>query len=128
MRVILIAMLLLLALTSVVTGLFMISNPEGGRFGLQLSLLNGTPFSSFLIPGILMIVVNFGLSTLALYKILTNNYNALLYCYASGIVLGIWIIMQLMLIPQSLMLCIYYLMLSSLIILTTTQLRGEGAI
>jgi hypothetical protein len=75
-----------------------------------------------------MLIANFSLSTLALYKIITNNYNALLYSYASGILLGIWIIIQLMLIPQSLILCIYYLMLSSLIILTTTQLRGEGAI
>jgi hypothetical protein len=128
MRLILIAMLFLLSLTSLVTGLFMISNADGGRFGLQLSYLNGTPFSSFLIPGILMLIANFSLSTLALYKIITNNYNALLYSYASGILLGIWIIIQLMLIPQSLILCIYYLMLSSLIILTTTQLRGEGAI
>lgn len=124
---ILIALLLLLTLTSLVTGLFMISNQGGGRFGLEPSLLYGTPFKSFLIPGILMIIINFGISALALYKVVYNHFNALNYCYASGIVLGGWIIAQLMLIPESLILCIYYLMLSSLIILTTTQLKGEGA-
>lgn len=127
MRLVLIAMLFLLSLTSLVTGLYMISNAEGGRFGLQLSLLNGTPFRTFLIPGLLMIFLNFGSSSLALFKIISNHYNALLFSYVSGIMLGGWIIIQLMMAPESLPLCIYYLLLSSLIILTTTQLRGEGA-
>ncbi len=49
---------LFIGLGAIVCGILMIIQPDGSLFGLPLEMLKGSPFSNFLVPGILLLSVN----------------------------------------------------------------------
>ena len=57
-KVISIIILVFLALGAIFGGYALISDPSGANFEWTTDLLNNTPFSNFLIPGIILAVVN----------------------------------------------------------------------
>jgi len=85
---------LFIGLGAVICGVLMIIQPDGSIIGLPLKMLYGSPFNNFLIPGILLFLVN-GLG---------NVFSAIL-CFKqhalagfSGILFGfgliIWLFVQ----------------------------------
>lgn len=107
--VVLIVLVLFQALGAIPSGISMILDPTGGFLGLPNHILESSPFSNFLIPGlfltfvlgVLPVVVLYGLITkteiVLLEKInLYKEYHWALSCsYFLGIVLILWINMQL---------------------------------
>jgi hypothetical protein len=79
---------------AVVCGFLMIINPDGSILNMPLSILNGSPFQNYLIPGLILLTVN-GLG---------NMYSGILsfrkhkYAGFTGIIFGmglmIWIFVQ----------------------------------
>lgn len=118
-------LLIILLLFQVVSafggGLAMAVKPDGSALGMPLSMLNGSPFSNFLIPGIILCValgvlpliaalgLIFGkawgvIGTLNIYR---NRYWAWAYAIYSGLGLIIWIMVQHIYIGYSALQTIY---------------------
>lgn len=79
-------------------GYHLIAHPDGSSLQMPLSMLATTPFTDFLIPGIILFVAN-GVSSLAVFTTLVVKYkNSALLISAQGIILAGWILIQVLLI------------------------------
>ncbi|WP_435346336.1 hypothetical protein [Haloarchaeobius sp. HRN-SO-5] len=93
---------LFLSLTALIGGFYLVRDPTGQSIGLvmavDLSHLDGTPFTTYTIPG-LILVVFLGLYPLAvLYGQLTRRSWAWSGSLLMGIVLLVWIVVEVYLI------------------------------
>lgn len=100
LRVLAILLLLFLGFGGVYGAWMLISDPSGGNFDWSLSLLDGTPFKSFLIPGIILLIVN-GLFPIivAVITVLKKSYAQTLILF-QGVLVIIWLSVQLLLNPD----------------------------
>ncbi len=117
-----------IALTSVISGLLMISNPEGGILNIPSELLANTPFHNFLIPGILLTCLVGGTNLLAVYNNLRRHPNRYNWAIAGGMMISGWIIVQMILIGTIHFLHLVYLGIGLLMILIAYQLKGKWAV
>lgn len=117
-----------IAVTSTLSGLLMISNPGGAILNLPISLLEGTPFKNFLIPGILLTTMVGSVNLLAVFFNMQRHPNRYHWAIAGGIVISIWIIVQMLLIGAIHWLHFLYLGIGILIILIAYQLEGKWAV
>jgi len=78
----------------------LISDPSGGKFDWSPDLLQGTPFKSYLIPGILLMISN-GLLPLfvAVITILDKKVAGLLISLQGAVTTG-WLSIQIILNPD----------------------------
>ncbi|MGB5270446.1 hypothetical protein [Eudoraea sp.] len=97
------------AISSIPSGLSLLSDPSGNGIGLSLDVLKNTPFKNFLIPGLFLLVVLGLIPLITLYGLLTRKClnwarkinwdkkfhwsNA--FSFYIGILLILWINMQL---------------------------------
>jgi hypothetical protein len=88
LRILAIFLLLFLGFGGIYGALMLISDPSGGKFEWSLDLLNGTPFNSFLIPGIVLLIVN-GLFPIfvAVITVLKKSYARTLILFQGVIVI-----------------------------------------
>ena len=117
-----------IAVTSTLSGLLMISNPDGGIMNLPLGILNGTPFRNFLIPGILLTTIVGGVNLLAVFYNIQRHVNRYNWAMAGGIMISGWIVVQMILIQAAHWLHFLYLGIGILIILLAYQLKGKWAV
>lgn len=79
---------------AVAGGLVLVLDPSGATLGLPLDLLEETPFASYLVPGIVLVVVN-GLGSLAGAAM---SFTRLRYAGETAMALGafliVWILAQ----------------------------------
>ncbi|MBU0731701.1 hypothetical protein KKC88_02375 [Patescibacteria group bacterium] len=104
----LLALILLLAIGAFYGGITLIISPDGSMLGTPLEILQDTIFPNFLIPGIILFLVNgvfpllvfFALifkwnwkwaEALNLYK---NQHWSLTFSYYIGFILSLWIVFQ----------------------------------
>lgn len=89
----------LIGVGAVPAGFALIINPSGANLGLPLELLQGSPFGSYLIPGIVLFSV-IGVGNIA-GGILTLRRKAIAgeFAAVSGVLLMVWIIVQVLIIP-----------------------------
>ncbi len=125
MKSLLFILVSIIAVTSILSGLFMISRPDGSILNLPLSLLEGTSFTSFLVPGILLTLIVGGVNLLAVFFILQRQSNRYNWALAGGLVICGWIIIQIILIHTAHWLHFLYLGMGLLIILIAYQLKGK---
>jgi hypothetical protein len=78
------------AVTAVVGGLALVTGLEGNRFPLKL--LESTPFSSFVAPGLTLTIVVGGSATLAVIALLRGLDNSAPASIIAGAILMGWII------------------------------------
>lgn len=99
------ALLLLFNGTGAVYGGYsFIAHPDGSSLGMNLTYLEHSPFGSYLVPGIVLLVMN-GICSFAVLTALLFRYrHAALLVAAQGAVLCGWIGVQLLLVRM-----IYYL-------------------
>ena len=92
--------LIFLGFGGVYGALMLISDPSGVKFEWSLDLLNGTPFNSFLIPGIMLLIAN-GLLPIyvALITLLKKKYAPILILF-QGVITIIWLSVQLIINPD----------------------------
>jgi len=125
MRSLLFILVSFIAVTSLISGIILIGNPDGSMMNLPLSLLEGTPFKDFKIPGILLAFVVGGINLLAVFFNLKRGRNRYKWAMAGGLVISGWILIQMILTGVIHWLHIFYLAIGILIILFTFQLRGK---
>jgi hypothetical protein len=106
----------------------MIRNPNGGVLNLPRSLLDGTPFNYFLIPGILLTTIVGFVNLLAAFYNLQRHPNRYNWAIAGGMMISGWVITQMILIQTIHWLHFIYLGVGLLIILIAYQLKGKWAV
>jgi hypothetical protein len=133
LRFLLIAIMVILAISGLAGGINLIADPSGDSLQLTTFLLGSTLFSNFLIPGFILLIflgifpilVAYGLITkskskaanrINLYKKRHWAWTYSLYC---GIILVLWIDIQVMLIGGGYTLQTVYAILGVLIIILT---------
>jgi len=100
-------LLLLLAINAFYGGISLMLAPDGSLLGMQPGWLDKTPFSSYFIPGFMLLLMNGVLPLLALFGLITKNrtwfgwlniyrntYWGWTFSVYSGIITNIWIIVQ----------------------------------
>ncbi len=121
------------AIGAVPSGLMLIFDPSGAKLGLPLSMLEPSPFTDFLIPGLFLFFVLGIFPALIFYGLLKkpnlkladrmNLYKdqhwSWTFSYYLGLSLVLWINMQLYFIKDWGMLHFVYSMLGVLIIVVT---------
>jgi hypothetical protein len=96
---------------AVIYGLLIIIDPSGGRANMPLELLADSPFASYLIPGVILFLVNgIGHVSSAVLSFTMNRYaghTGILF----GLALIVWIVVQVLLIGYANFLQPFYLIL-----------------
>lgn len=128
MKSILFILIALVAVTSVVSGLLLFFNPDGSLFRLQAALLEGTSFSDFRIPGLILAVIVGGIHTLAVFLNLQRHHRRYQWAMIAGVILCGWVTGQWLLLPELHWLQFFYFGTGLLIILTAYQLQGKWAV
>lgn len=128
MKSLLVILISFISFTAILSGLLMISNPDGGILKLSLNLLEGTLFKNFLIPGILLAIIVGGINLLAVLHNIKHQPNRYNWALAGGITISGWIIGQMIVIHSVHWLHILYLGIGILIILLAYQLKGKWAV
>lgn len=117
-----------IAISSVASGLVMVAEPNGSLLGLTASLLDGTPFKDYFIPGIVLTVLVGFTNLLALYYLFRNHRKRFMFSIAGGFMISGWIIVQMILINAVHWLHFIYLAAGMLVILISFQLKGKWAV
>lgn len=128
MRSVLFLMIAGVAVSSGLSGLLLIFNPDGGILQLSTVLLEGTPFSSFFIPGLFLAAGVGGVNTIALYLNLRRHSRRYHWAMAGGAVVCGWITGQWLLLDALHWLQFFYFGIGLLILLTAYQLMGKWAV
>lgn len=93
-----ITLLLVNGISAMGSGILLVARPNGQILRLSTDLLIHSPFSDFLIPGLVLIFFN-GLSSLVLAIItIVNSKPSPYFIIAQGIFLTLWIIIQVLMI------------------------------
>lgn len=128
MKTLLFLLVCFTALSAVFSGLLMISNPDENVMKLSITLLQGTPFKDFLIPGIFLSVLVGGSNLLAAFYNIKRHANRYNRAIAGGIILCGWIVAQIILLQTFHWLQFVYLGIGLLIVLIAYQLKGKWAV
>lgn len=128
MKPLLFILISFIAVTSTLSGLLMISRPDGEILNLPINLLEGTPFKNFLIPGILLTTIVGGVNLLAVFFNMQRHPNRYNWAISGGVAITGWIIAQMILIRTIHWLHFIYLGIGLLIILIAYQLKGKWAV
>ncbi len=94
----LIALLSIVALTAIPSGALLVLHPDGSGFRMPLTVLAGTPFSDFVIPGLVLGLIVGGSALAALLAILLKRNKARQLALLAGLMQGGWIIIQMILL------------------------------
>jgi hypothetical protein len=128
-KTLLFILLSFIAVTAFVSGLLIISSPDGGGIlNLQLSLLKNTPFKNFLVPGIILTVFVGITNLLAVFFNIQRHANRYNWAMAGGLMLCGWIIVQMILLNVTSWLQFIYLGTGLQVMLIAYQLKGKWAV
>lgn len=128
MKKILVFLITFIALTSIVSGIYMVIYPAGTIMNLSIILLEGTPFKDFQIPGLILSIIVGGVNLLALFFMLQKNRYRFNWAMAGGIILVGWIAGQVMLIETLHWLHFIYFGIGVINVLIAYQLNGKWAV
>lgn len=95
---------LLTAVLAVPVGWIFITDPTGAAMGLPGGWIEATPFGSYLVPGLYLLVVN-GIGMLLLAALIAGRHWAAPWLTAIlGVGMIIWILVQLAVMPETMIL------------------------
>lgn len=117
-KIVSIALLLFNGIGAIYGGGSLILHPDGSGLQMPLEILKLSPFSDFLIPGIVLFIVNGVGSFFALFTVLFNKKKNYLFVMAQGVVLCGWIVIQIIMIKQ--LLTLHYVMFTTGVLLIIT--------
>ena len=100
LKIFTVLLLLFLGFGGVFGAWMLITDPSGGKFEWSSELLNGTPFNSFLIPGIILMIANGILPLYTAVAVLMKKKSANWLVLIQGVVVLVWLTTQLLLNPE----------------------------
>ncbi len=92
------------ALGAIPVGLMFLADPSGGTVGLPPGWIEDTVFGSYLIPGLYLLLVNGVGMVLLAGLIVVRHWSAPWLAGTLGVGLIIWILVQLMVMPETMIL------------------------
>lgn len=98
LKVLTASLLFFTAINALVAGALFIADPSGKLMGMTTAYLKDAPFSSFLIPGIVLFVVNGVLNVAAGILTIRNHAAAARFVMLQGILLCGWIVVQILMV------------------------------
>lgn len=109
-RITLLALQALIAVSSAAGGIALILGERAGEFGIvpPAELLEGSPFTSYLVPGLALLLVIGGTHALAFVMLGRGHRWALAAAAVAGSGLLIWIFVQMVIIPFSVLQAVYF--------------------
>jgi p-aminobenzoyl-glutamate transporter AbgT len=128
MKTLLLALILFMAITASISGILLVINTDGTILKIPTSILDGSPFKNFLIPGIMFVLVVGGVNLIAAIKNIQHSSNRYNWAIAGGSMICGWIVLQLILIQITHWLQYIYLGIGLIIILLAYQLKGKWAV
>jgi len=115
---------LMVGLTAVFAGTSMVAEPvNGGPLSLEASWLDGSPFSSYLVPGLFLAgVIGTGMMAASYSQLMRLKYapHISLLC---GLVLDVWIGVQVTIIPFSPMQVVILIAGTAIAVLAIFQIK-----
>ena len=114
------------AFTAIVCGIMLWVRPDGSLMHMPASWLAQTPFSSYLVPGMVLCVVVGGSALWALASMLLKKPFALLVSMLAGVMLGGWIVVQYLLLRMYHPLQLVYLLLATAILVLGWLLHRQN--
>ena len=127
MRTFLLIMASLVSLTTLSTGLFLTNNPDGRLLGLDVSLLEYTPFKDYFIPGVLLAVLVGLPHLIGIFFMMDRQKVAYRYTLTGGLLLFGWIIFHVVFFQTVFWIHGIFLAIAVLITLSSYQLMGKAA-
>ena len=97
-KVICVVLLLVNGSGALYGGLLLMLDPSGAKMQMPLSYLEHSPFSNYLIPGIILFIVNGLFSVITLQTMLFRNVHYYWFVIIQGLLLSGWIIVQIILL------------------------------
>lgn len=128
MKKILYTLIILMAISAIVSGLMMVTHPDGGSLGLPLSLLEPTSFPDYFFPGVLLILVIGFPHLVSIYYLGRKHKKQYIFSMFAGMALVSWIIVQVILIHSANWLHYTCLGAGILEVLISVQLRGKWVV
>lgn len=125
MKTVLFVLVSFIAVTANLSGLLLISQPDCSILKLPLSLLEGTPFKTYLIPGVLLVVFVGIVNLLAVFFNLRSHQSRYDWAMAGGVSVVVWFLSQLILIQTVHWLHVAYFGIGLIIFLLAYQLKGK---
>ncbi|HEX6915524.1 MAG TPA: hypothetical protein VF145_09805 [Chitinophagaceae bacterium] len=126
MRTLLLILIGFVAISAVVTGLLMISYPDGLLLGIPRSMIENSPFPDLLIPGIILTGFIGGLNFMALYHFMdrrrTSVYN---WTTVAGVATCGWVAVQFIMIHSVLWFQSIYLVAGIATVLLSLELKNK---
>jgi hypothetical protein len=124
-RVIAIWALGFLGVTAIVGAVPLILYPQGDLLHMPLSLLDHSPFHSFLIPGIVLLLANGALSFVALYQLVRRRNGYGFWVAFQGCVTSSWIVVEVIMFRAVAWLQFLYLAVGLILIASGLALTKE---
>jgi hypothetical protein len=97
-KVICFVLLLVNGLGALYGGFLLMLDPSGSKMQMPLSYLEHSPFSNYLIPGIILFIVNGLFSFVTIMTILFKNVHYYWFVIIQGLLLSGWILFQIILV------------------------------
>ena len=97
-KVICFVLLLVNGLGALYGGFLLMLDPSGSKMQMPLSYLEHSPFSNYLIPGIILFIVNGLFSFVTIMTILFKNVHYYWFVIIQGLLLSGWILVQIILL------------------------------
>ena len=126
MKTLLLIILSFVGLTSVISGLLMMSIPDGSVLNLPISILKNTPFKDFQLPGLLLFVFIGCTSMMAVFYSLVMNKKRFNWSIATGVMILLWMFFQFIFLKNYLLVELIYLISALFIITISMHLKGKS--
>ena len=127
MRLLLLLLIGLVAITALTSGILLIYEPDGSLLKLTPGLLESSPFHSYLLPGLILAIIVGGCHFFALVVTGSKLQHSYRISLVSGAVLIGWVIGQMLLLSYFHWLQLVYLFIGLLIVLLAYHLMGKAA-
>lgn len=95
---VLIALLIFQGLSGIFGGIFLIADPTGATLNIPIDWLEGSPFSSYFIPGLILLIVLGIFPLYVIYLLWIKSYFSKYSVMFVGIALILWIVVQIVFI------------------------------
>jgi hypothetical protein len=101
-------------------GFQLITDPTGSKMQIPLSFLAHSPFQSFLVPGIILIIVNGLFSFITIIVVFSKSKVYPWFILTQGVLLSGWIVVQIILLR------VFYAPLHATFLVIGVSLTGIG--
>lgn len=125
MRIFLLILLVFVGVTATVSGLMLMVRPDGALMQMPTGILRTSPFHNFLIPGIVLFALVGLVNGWAAWLLIRRHPAQYNWAMVGGVMIGGWIVVQIILIQSLSWLQFVYVGTGLLILLAAWQLKGK---